>query len=225
MKRLLTLALVCVLVLACLASCGSPKGDDPDVTTEKTGKDDSKTLTVYEDFTLYGDDLLKGAGYDGYSSFEGGNLADVTNVEVKSVRGKENVLSFITTPFYGSNGDKAGYSGGGVYIDLSPYLPDGKIDTVQDFTITITTYQDTSVGHRIGVIWGDGKKDLSYRNVWKNNFSNYKPEWKTLTVTSNELRSLEGCSNKEITGIYIGINSSAYTCAIESVRVTFDKMF
>lgn len=165
---------------------------------------------VYEDFTLDADDLLEFVGIEGKSTYEGGNVAnvDMSKVTVGTHYGKDNVLAFTTTS-----------GGGGLYIDLREYLTKGKIVASQDFTITITIYGNLGVGVRTGLIWGNELENHS----WKNNWKTVQGGWTTYTITSADLRALEGCSDVEIRGIYIALNTGNYSSAIESVKFEFTK--
>lgn len=182
-----------------------------------------KSTTEYEDITFYGDQLLEGCGYDGFSNIIGGNLKFVSDAKVESFHSKDNVLTFYATAFYYEGGEKQNYSGGGLYIDLSPYLPNGKIEASQKFTITVTLYQSQGQGYRFGFTWGDSGKDKTWYNVWKNAYNN-QPGWKTIVCTSDEIRALdEQYEDLDVTGIYIGLHNSASLAAIADVTISFDK--
>lgn len=165
---------------------------------------------VYEDFTLDADDLLEFVGTEGKSNYEGGNVAnvDMSKVNVGTHYGKDNVLAFTSTS-----------GGGGLYIDLREYLTDGKIVASQNFTVTITIYGNAAVGVRTGVIWGDNLQNHSWKNYWKT----VQNGWVTYTITSDDLRALDGCSTVEMSGIYIALQSGNYASAIESVKFEFTK--
>lgn len=191
-----------------------------------------KSTTEYEDFTLYGDQLIDGLGYEGFSNISGGNLENVSDGKVESFKGKDNVLTFYATAHYIDYGDgkgdqKQNYSGGGIYIDLADYVPNGKIDASQKFTITVTLYQSQAQGYRFGFAWGDGEKDKTWYNLWKNAYDG-KPGWKTIVVTSDELHNMADdednlYADKDVTGIYIGLHNSATLAAIADFTITFDK--
>lgn len=175
---------------------------------------------VYNDFTISASELKNNAGYTGFKTFEGGSLINLKDIKLGSYQGRNNILSFTSVAAKDNEGNDCTYSGGGVYIDFSKYVTGGKIIVSQKFTVTISVYMPTAQGHRIGVVYGSGV--TSWKNVWKNPYGD-SAGWKTITLTSDELHALEGCSDKEITGIYLGINAPNYTCAIESVKVTFEK--
>lgn len=176
---------------------------------------------VYEDFTITGEELLGGAGCDDYKNFEGGNLSNVENIALGEYQGRENVVTMKTTAHM-NDGQANTYSGGGIYIDFSSHLTSGKIVASQNFTISISVYMPSAVGNRVGAIWGTGNDDISYKNSWQNPYGG-EAGWKTITVTGDTLRALSGCSDKEITGIYIGVSSIGYTFAIDSVSVSFGE--
>ena len=181
------------------------------------------TPPVYEDFTLNASDLQQFVGVTSPSNFDSGNTANVEEGSIKlgKYNGKDNVIVFTTTPHI-SNGNSQTYSGGGLYIDLRDYVTNGKIAVSQNFTITISVYLTTGVGHRIGVVYGKDAQSCSWYSLWKNPYDSGKgPGWYTITVTSDELRGLSGCATVEMTGIYIGLFSNSYTCAIESVSFAF----
>ena len=176
---------------------------------------------VYEDFTLDASELQQFVGTTGITNYEGGNVSsvDMSTVAVGSYQGKDNVLTFTTV-----NTDPYDYSGGGLYIDLREYVTGGKIVVAQDFTVTISIYMPYGIGHRLGVVYGEKPDSRSFKNKWKNPYeSSQGAGWYTITITSDELRALEGCANVEMTGIYLGIVPGNYTCGIESVTFTFDK--
>lgn len=174
---------------------------------------------VYEDFTLDANDLVDFVGIEGKSTYEGGNVSmvDMSTVNVGTYQGRENVLTFKSVPFENNN-----YSGGGLYIDLRDLVASGKIIASQDFTITVSLYLPYGVGNRVGVVYGDNLQNHSFKNLWKNP-CNAGAGWYTFTVTSDELRALEGCSTVEMTGIYIAIHSPNFTSYIESVKFEFTK--
>lgn len=176
---------------------------------------------VYEDFTLDASELQQFVGTTGISNYEGGNVScvDMSTVAIGSYKGKDNILTFKTV-----NCDDFNYSGGGLYIDLREYVTGGKIVVAQDFTITISIYLPASTGHRLGVVYGENLGSHSFKNNWKNPYvASQGAGWYTITITSDELRALDGCANVEMTGIYLGIVPGNYTCGIESVTFTFDQ--
>lgn len=191
-----------------------------------------KSATEYEDFTLYGDQLIDGLGYDKFVNISGGNLANVSDGKVESFKGKDNVLTFYATAHYIDYGDgkgdqKQNYSGGGIYIDFSDYVPNGKIDASQKFTITVNLYQSQAQGYRFGFAWGDSGKDKTWYNLWKNAYD-MKDGWKTIVVTSDELHNMVDDKDgqyvdKDVKGIYIGLHNSATLAAISDITISFDK--
>ena len=174
----------------------------------------------YDDFTLNAEQLLPFAGTFVEGNFSGGNTANINqdSVNVGAYQDKDSVLTFTTTAH-----DTSNYSGGGVYIDIRDYVASGKIVVSQDFTITFNLYLTQSTGFRVGVIYGENLESHSFNNHWANGFDASKGAgWHTYTVTSAELRAISGCSNVEMTGIYIAsAGSVGSTYAIESVSFDF----
>ena len=84
----------------------------------------------------------------------------------------------------------------------------------------MSVYMPSAMGHRVGVIWGNDSTNISYKNKWANPYGS-SAGWYTITITSADLRALDGCKDVEMTGIYLGINGIGYTCAIESITVDF----
>ena len=171
----------------------------------------------YDDLTLNAEQLLQFAGTPDNGHFSGGNIVNINadSVNVGAYQGKDSVLTFTTTAHGTSN-----YSGGGLYIDLRDYVASGKIVVSQDFTVSITVYVTQNTGFRHGVISGANLETHSFNNYWVTASGNNA--WVTYTVSSAELRAISGCSNVEMTGIYIAsAGPVGSTFAVESVSIDF----
>ena len=179
----------------------------------------------YKDFTMDATQLQQFVGAGNSNVFEGGSAYNVDSgsVSVESYQGKDNVLKF-TSIAHINEGETCTYSGGGLYLDFSAYLEGGRIIVAQDFTISINIYLPASTGHRVGVVYGENLEYCSWKNLWENPYdSSNGADWYTITVSSEELRALSGCSDLEIKGIYLGVVPVGYTCAIENVSVSFNS--
>lgn len=172
-------------------------------------------------FTVLGEELYSRVGFEGYRNIEGGNLANVKNITLGEYEGRDGVVSFTTTP-YSVNGADQEYSGGGLIVDLSDCFEGGKIGLDCNFSVKVSVYMPKPTGYRVGIVWGEEYEDIAYKSVWKNPY-NWHWGWKTFTVTSEELRACDKCSDKEITGIFIAVNFANYAAAIESVTVTVEN--
>lgn len=172
---------------------------------------------VYNDFTLNLNHFGNNVGSSKFNNFEGGTLANVVSDSIKKgqYQGKTDILSFTTKE------DKDGkYSGGGLYVDFSEKLPNGKIQSSVDFTINAQVYSDRTAAVRVGIIFGNDAEKISWKNVWVD-LSTEMTGWQVISITSKQIRALDDCADKEITGIYFGVHTANCSFGIKEVNVDF----